>query len=234
MVAHPMKDREFRKLDEEYKVEALIFQHWKANEIARETKIPLKTVNEIVSRIDEEMTLQAEESPEQLRAYHSWYLRRVAVEIMSHPMTRENPKLYLVGMKALADQRDMVGANAPARSMSVSMSLNTVVSAEHQQAFIDDPIIREHVLAMEQRQRELEAQGSGDVPGSIRRGRLQGTVEVYATPGPPERPDDPDRDGGDRPPDYADAPEARQELLPVAVVPGLVSGDLPRSEGDLG
>jgi hypothetical protein len=196
-------DPDFLNLDDDEKVEALLYEGWEVSRIARTLRMRRDDVQRYCDRIDEDMDLAMEEAPSAIRKRHSRMLRTMAANVMSHRATRDNPKLYLVAIKALSDERKMLGLDAP--TQSVSLSLNTVVSDEQQQAFIDDPVIRQHTLAMEQRYREIEAQGARHLAGPVRRARQQRPLEVHASPVPAERPDAEGGDGPDRPADDLDA-----------------------------
>jgi hypothetical protein len=230
--ARLVDDADFLKLDETEQVETLLYQGWEVSRIARTLRMSRDMVQRYCDVIDEDMEAALEEAPASIKKRHSRTLRTIAANVMSSRSARENPKVYLVAIKALADERKMLGLDAP--TQSVSLSLNTVVSPEHQQAFIDDPIIRQHTLAMEQRQREIEAEGPGHVARPLRRNRQQGPVALDPPPGAAERADDPGGDRGDRPADDAGAAEAREIPIPLDVLPGVVPGDVPRSAGDLG
>jgi hypothetical protein len=197
-------DPDFLNLDDDEKVEALLYEGWEVSRIARTLRMRRDDVQRYCDRIDEDMDLAMEEAPAAIKKRHSRTLRAIAANVMSHRATRDNPKLYLVAIKALSDERKMLGLDAP--TQSVSLSLNTVVSPEHQQAFIDDPVIRQHTLAMEQRQREIEAEGAGHVARPLRRNRQQGAVALDPPPGAAERADDPGGDRRDRPADDASCP----------------------------
>jgi hypothetical protein len=225
-------DPDFLNLDDDEKVEALLYEGWEVSRIARTLRMRRDDVQQYCDRIDEDMESALEESPAAIRKRHSRMLRTIAANVMASPKAREELRPYAIAIKALSDERKMLGLDAP--SQSVTLSLNTVVSDEQQQAFIDDPVIRQHTLAMEQRYREIEAQGARHLAGPVRRTRQQRPLEVHDSPVPAERQDAEGGDGPDRPADDLDAAAAREVGLPLDVLPGLVSGDLPRSEGHPG
>lgn len=229
--AHPMRDPDFLNIDDDEKVEALLFRGWSVQRIARATGFRVDHVQQYVDELDADMIEQLQESPVKVKERQIRMLRGIVANVMTCDQVRENPKLYLIAMKAMADERKIKGYDAPVQSANFSVSLRGDMSQDQIEADFDDPEIRRHALAIEERQRQIQAEGHRKIPGVVRRAGERRLVGLQA----PHRADEPggmERDvGGDFPPVDQHASAGGEIGVLVEVVTGVLPGPLPRSEG---
>lgn len=231
--ANPTLDPAFRRKNKEVQIDILHLMAWTEAQISRETRIPIERVREHCAVIRADRLAFLQQSDDEVKARIAANLAYIAGAVISNPRTRENQRDYLVAIEAMKEELRVREIGTVAKSMSVNYhSIHSDAGLE--EAMVDDPKIRQLVLDMEERQREIEAERALHDPRQVRRDGERRVVALQA----PSSADEPGcaqgHGGGDQPPPLQHAPAGWQEPVHVEVVPGLVSRQVPGSEGDLG
>ena len=164
----------------EEKVEYLRIKQWTDTAIARKCKVSKKVVRDIIDRITDEKITQLREGSDERRAFHVAYLEAIAKETeeayrknKKESGGRGNPRIFRVGIEALAQARQITGDNAPSKSVTQITTTKTVVTPRLQRELLDaDPIARDLILQLKARSRQLAFDRPIDV-GSDGSGRVQ-------------------------------------------------------------
>jgi hypothetical protein len=255
-MSHPVRSSGLGEAEMRERIAHKLQFHTNIAHIARTLDLEYHQVLDVVRTLDAAEWNRIIESTDEERGWHVRMLKRIVEHQMDsieqgRPLYEKNFELVrddagapvMIASKtkesrtvlaALERHSKLIGLDAPTKSLNVNVNARTVISPEQQQALITDPEYRRHVLAMEQRERELLSQGEGHVAGPVRGGGEPGEMVLRPAPGAPEPEDDGGRDRRDHPPGHLHAAPARQEPLSLDVLPGVVPGHLPRSEGDPG
>jgi hypothetical protein len=174
-------DPDFLNLDDDQKVETLYFEGWEVSRIARTLRMRREDVQQYCEVIDDDMEWALEDSPDAIKRRQSRALRSIAANVMASRAVKENPKLYLVAMKAMADERKMLGLDAPVKTANLSVTAHTMVQPGDMQKVLGNERVRQALLVIEQETAGYQLT-PGDLAREVRRDRLAGDVEEGQAP----------------------------------------------------
>jgi hypothetical protein len=241
-------------------VEALLGTNLKVAEIARRLDMSPQTVSRAAGLLDGRRARRIRENSDAARGRLHRILDLVIDESLERQAVRDKngkliydvipgdsgqpattvkatrppgPSALKTVIQAVGEHAKLGGLHAPTQSMNVSLS-GQMVNPHAQQALINDPEYCRLIMAAEERERAILAQGPGYVPGAVRGIGVEGEMVLPASSWAVEREDDAGGTGDDSPPGDIHATSTRQESASLDVLPGMVSRHLPGPGGDLG
>ncbi len=151
------------RLTTEERVEFFLARGYSVAKIARKTRMSAPRVKEIVDRIDEAKIQEVIDGDEVARArmisYHE-LIAQESMEVYLRSKRNKKPQLrYLkVGMEAQKQIREMLGLDAPAKSVNLNLTAKPLVMPGDQQAFVNaDPNLMAEMVRLKAEQRALMA-----------------------------------------------------------------------------